>query len=207
MTTRSDVRAWNDVLATALIGTDRRPTGSDNPAVDILDLAASWTPYRRAGVRAATMDEPPPAAPPETMPQVGQAATVRLELLLEAGPLPWESATRELILAEWLGLAADSGLRVTPHLLPSLLDQGAATPRAPTAHRHGRRRPRPLARRPEPGLAVPTARRPVDPQWMHPTTPNVGRPGPAPSGSVTCGGCAGLTRPRHESSWSGSGPR
>jgi hypothetical protein len=124
MTARSDVRAWNDVLATALIGTDRRPTGSDNPPVDVLDLAASWTPYRRAGVRVATMDEPPPAAPPETMPQIGQAATVRLELLLEAGPLPWESATRELILAEWLGLAADRGLRVTPHLLPSLLDQG-----------------------------------------------------------------------------------
>ncbi len=115
---------WNDVLAIALIGTDRRPTGTENPAAEVLDLAASWTPYHRAGVRVATMDELPQAAPPETAPRVGRAASIRLELLLEGGPMPWESATRELILAEWLGLAAERGLRVTPHLLPSLLDQG-----------------------------------------------------------------------------------
>ena len=116
--------AWKDVLATALIGTDRRPTGAENPAAEVLDFAASWTPYRRAGVRPTTMDEDPPAAPPETAPLVGQAASVRLELLLEGGPMPWESATRELILAEWLGLAAHHGFRVTPHLLPALLDLG-----------------------------------------------------------------------------------
>jgi Family of unknown function (DUF5691) len=118
------VTTWTEVLATALIGTDRRPTGAENPAAEMLDLAASWTPYRRAGIRPATMDEPPPAAPPETMPLVGQAASLRLELLLEGGPMPWESATRELIVAEWLGLAAERELRVRPHLLPALLDEG-----------------------------------------------------------------------------------
>jgi Family of unknown function (DUF5691) len=124
VTRSTGVTPWTEVVATALIGTDRRPTGAANPAAEVLDLAAAWTPYRRAGVQPATMDNVPPAAPAETVPLVPQAASVRLELLLEGGPVPWESAAHELILAEWLGLAAARGLRITPHLLPALLDLG-----------------------------------------------------------------------------------
>ncbi len=122
--THSIAAQWNDVLASALIGTDRRPIDAENQAAHVLDLAAAWTPYRRAGIQPATVDELPPAAPTETRPMVPRAASVRLELLLEGGPVPWEAATHEQILAEWLRLAAARKLRATPHLLPALLDQG-----------------------------------------------------------------------------------
>jgi hypothetical protein len=65
---------WSDVVATALLGTDRRPVPptpaaawaipatSEDPAAQILDLAAQHRSWREAGSRLATA-EPPPTAP------------------------------------------------------------------------------------------------------------------------------------------------
>jgi hypothetical protein len=65
---------WSDVVATALLGTDRRPVlptpaaawaipaTSEDPATQILDLAAQHRSWSRAGSRLATAG-PPPAAP------------------------------------------------------------------------------------------------------------------------------------------------
>jgi hypothetical protein len=65
---------WSDVVATALLGTDRRPVPptpaalwaipatSEDPATQILDLAAQHRSWSAAGARLATA-EPPPTAP------------------------------------------------------------------------------------------------------------------------------------------------
>jgi hypothetical protein len=65
---------WSDVVTTALLGTDRRPVPStpaaawaipatsEDPATQILDLAAQHRSWSEAGSRLATA-EPPPTAP------------------------------------------------------------------------------------------------------------------------------------------------
>jgi hypothetical protein len=66
--------SWSDVVATALLGTDRRPllttpaarwaipATSEDPATQILDLAAQRRSWRWAG-SPLTIAEPPPTAP------------------------------------------------------------------------------------------------------------------------------------------------
>ncbi len=112
--------AWSELVATALIGTDRRPTGVDNAAVQVLDLAANWTPYRRAGITATTVDLPEPA-PHETTPSVSAAAASRLAALLDGSAL-MDTTVRQAVLVEWLELAVAHGCRAPAHLLPLLLD-------------------------------------------------------------------------------------
>ena len=113
--------AWTELVATALIGTDRRPTASENPAAEVLDLAASWTPYQRAGFQPTTMDTEPQAAPAEKTPPAAEASGTRLTTLLD-GRAAMDGTMRHAVLLEWLGLAAGRGRRVPPHLLPTLLD-------------------------------------------------------------------------------------
>jgi len=114
------VNQWTDLLATALVGTDRRPGIA---ASALLDRAAAWSVYRRAGLRPVEGLPTPAPAPPEHDPVVRTAAAHRLAIL--ADPDSFGDATIRLaLLAEWLTEAARRGWRAPPELLPDLLDVG-----------------------------------------------------------------------------------
>lgn len=131
--------AWPDLLATALVGTDRRqldlPTtvSTVDTAAGLLEVAALLAVSRRAGARP-TPPEPVEVstAPPETAVPTLPAATRRLAGLVAArlgfGGDGFDAATRADLLAEWLRLAAERGWRVPPELLPDLLDVARGTP-------------------------------------------------------------------------------
>ena len=111
---------WSDLLATALVGTDRRPGIA---AAALLDRAAAWSVYRRAGTRPIHGLVSPAPAPAEDDPVVRNAAAHRLAIL--ADPDIFGDATIRLaLLAEWLTEAARRGWRAPPELLPDLLDLG-----------------------------------------------------------------------------------
>ena len=111
---------WNELLAAALVGTDRRPGIA---AGTLLDRAAAWSVYRRAGLRPVEGLTTPAPAPAEHDPVVRTAATHRLAIL--ADPDIFGDATIRLaLLAEWLTEAARRGWRAPPELLPDLLDVG-----------------------------------------------------------------------------------
>lgn len=117
---------WPDLLADALVGTDRRArpgAGVDAPG-ELLDRAGAWSVYARAGALAAAGVEPPPAAPLDRRDLVRPAAAARLAALTDAGTGPFDGGTRSALLAEWLGLVARHGRLVPPEFLPDLLDLG-----------------------------------------------------------------------------------
>ncbi|RKQ93786.1 hypothetical protein C8N24_3659 [Solirubrobacter pauli] len=125
--------SWDELVAAALIGTDRRPVEADAPpgspealeatlggrgAEDrLLVASAAWTVARRAGAQAGASRTVEPVAA-DARPLCSAAAASRLELLLEV---------RELV-DEWLGLADRAGVRPPPELAPALLDYAEARP-------------------------------------------------------------------------------
>jgi len=117
--------SWADTLATALIGTDRRPDLAGGSPAALLDRAAALTVARRAGQLPTGGITAPPSAPHDPAPLVGPAAAARLAGLLESGPRqmggPYAD-TRAELLVEWLTIAAERGLRVPGEMLPALLD-------------------------------------------------------------------------------------
>ncbi len=115
--------SWADLVSTALVGTDRRPLPKDSPIstgppdeVELLERAAVFVVRARAGRRLREV-RPPEAAPAEVQPEVSREACDRLARIL-GGEQP-------RLLAEWLETAAARGCRISPHLLPGLLDQAA----------------------------------------------------------------------------------
>jgi hypothetical protein len=119
---------WSELLSAALLGTSRAPDQGDDAAADLLDRAAAWAGYRRAGAVLATGSQPPAAAEAESLPVVAAAAAGRLALLLEesgSGATRFlDAATRESMVDEWLATARARGRLVPPELLPALLDYG-----------------------------------------------------------------------------------
>ncbi|GAA3429634.1 DUF5691 domain-containing protein [Streptosporangium nondiastaticum] len=108
---------WEELVSTALVGTDRRPlAGTAAPEAELLERAAVQTVRMRAGRRPLAAG-PVAAAPPEDRPVVSRPAADRLARIL-GGEQP-------RLLPEWLRVAAGHGRRVPPHLLPELLDQAA----------------------------------------------------------------------------------
>ena len=121
------IAAWDDLVAGALLGTERRPyrtptLGGDLMAVveasgGILGAASALWAYREAG----RLPESGPAASP------GAAAPTDGRPLLPEGTLRslaaivTEARLRPL-LGEWLRLAAADGRRLAPEWLPALLD-------------------------------------------------------------------------------------
>ena len=122
---------WSELVTTALLGTDRReiPTvlpedlaplasrvASTDPAGRLLDIAAGYSAYTRAGAVAESC--PPPAvAPPATQePAPPQAQQVLHSLVAMRGPL---------LVNEWLQVCVDHGRYVPPPAWTSLADLAA----------------------------------------------------------------------------------
>lgn len=122
-----------DLMTTALVGTDRQqpglpPTGTplgdslaglelQSPERRLLAAVGAIALYQRVGARAARdSHELPLPAEPESQPICSLRAAQQLELMLagtHAGALP-----------EWLRAAARRGVRVPEYLLPELLQAG-----------------------------------------------------------------------------------
>jgi hypothetical protein len=127
--------SWDELVAAALLGTERREAAASVPpgapggleaalaergAEDrLLGSAAAWTVARRAGARAGERADPEPVKD-DPRPVCSPAAAARLrEQLAEDG-----------LVGEWLTLAARAGVRPPPELIPDLLD------RVPRLSRH-----------------------------------------------------------------------
>ncbi len=138
MTSITDHTLWEELVITALLGTERRTppaavmaSGKDAPTA-LLDAAALHTVRRRAGLVPA-----PAAARPEPAPHDGRrplpaAARRRLAQLLADRSAPSSGGRRGTapdlteLLPQWLAAANDHGYRTPPPLLPALLDAARA---------------------------------------------------------------------------------
>lgn len=120
--------SWPDLVTTALLGTDRRDLpadlpedlasfaarlGSDDGAGRLLDLAAGYTAYVRAGAVADSCAAPAQAPPASHEPAPSSAHQV-LRRLVET-----RSAT---LVTEWLQVCVEHGRSVAPSLWTELAD-------------------------------------------------------------------------------------
>lgn len=107
----------SELLAAALVGTNRRPWAGES---SLLDAAAVALARRRAGVLPGLGHEPVPAAPSETLAPLPWA---RLTRILGEG-VPGGTQLAQELLAQWLEAAAERGGHVPAVALPALLDAG-----------------------------------------------------------------------------------
>ncbi|MFE5212116.1 DUF5691 domain-containing protein [Streptomyces sp. NPDC056600] len=123
---------WEDLVTTALLGTERRPPsvpshGREAP-VALLDEAAQQTLRRRAGLLPAQAAPLPRPAPADPRPPLPPAAARRLSMLLTARPGTGgggrRGTTPDLVelLPQWLSLADERGYAAPPEALPALLE-------------------------------------------------------------------------------------
>ncbi|MDT0570450.1 DUF5691 domain-containing protein [Streptomyces sp. DSM 3412] len=123
--------SWEDLVTTALLGTDRRTppgavSGREAP-VALLDAAAVATVRRRAGIRPVRAAARPAAVAPDPRPPLPPAARRRLTTLLADRPGTGggrRGAAPDLmeLLPQWLALADAHGYAAPPEVLPALLD-------------------------------------------------------------------------------------
>ncbi|MFF5975880.1 DUF5691 domain-containing protein [Streptomyces sp. NPDC012769] len=128
--------AWEELVTSALLGTDRKPpTGSagDAAAVALLDAAAVHTVRRRAGLRPGPAAAPLEAAPEDDRRPLPEAAGRRLGQLLAGRAAPAPSGGRRgaapdltELLPQWLAAANEHGYRAPAAALPALLDAARA---------------------------------------------------------------------------------
>ncbi|GGY02885.1 DUF5691 domain-containing protein [Streptomyces djakartensis] len=124
--------AWEGLVTTALLGTDRRSTPGAGPGpeapVALLDAAAVETVRRRAGLRPARAAERPRPAPEDPRPPLPPAAARRLAMLLADRPGVSGGGRRGAapdlmeLLPQWLAAANARGFAPPPQVLPALLD-------------------------------------------------------------------------------------
>ncbi|MER6261561.1 DUF5691 domain-containing protein [Streptomyces sp900105245] len=124
--------SWEDLVTTALLGTDRRPLAQDPDGraapVALLDAAAVATVRRRAGLRPARAARRPERAPEDPRPALPPAAARRLALLLAdrsggpSGGRRGSSPDLMELLPQWLAAANAHGYAAPPQALPALLD-------------------------------------------------------------------------------------
>ncbi|MGX1505525.1 UNVERIFIED_CONTAM: hypothetical protein RKD43_004150 [Streptomyces graminofaciens] len=142
MTTTASASPWEELVTSALLGTDRRtppagttPAGKDAP-VALLDAAALHTVRRRAGLSPAppaaggTLPEP---APDDARRALPLPARRRLVQLLADRSGPSGSGGRRgtapdltELLPQWLAAANEHGYRAPASVLPALLDAARA---------------------------------------------------------------------------------
>lgn len=123
--------SWEELVTTALLGTDRRTppgavSGREAP-VALLDAAAMETVRRRAGIRPVRAAARPEPAAPDRRPPLPPAAARRLTTLLAERPGAGggrRGAAPDLmeLLPQWLASANAYGYAAPPELLPALLD-------------------------------------------------------------------------------------
>ncbi|MFI1185588.1 DUF5691 domain-containing protein [Streptomyces californicus] len=130
--------SWEELVTSALLGTDRRPPAprggpapADAPAA-LLDAVALHTVRQRAGLRPAVPEARPTPAAPDPRPALPDAARLRLAHLLADRAAPSAGGRRgaspdltELI-PQWLATANRRGYRAPASLLPALLDAARA---------------------------------------------------------------------------------
>ncbi|MFF8862770.1 DUF5691 domain-containing protein [Streptomyces sp. NPDC015139] len=124
--------SWEDLVTTALLGTDRRPLAQDPGGraapVALLDAAAVATVRRRAGLRPTRAARRPERAPEDPRPALPPAAARRLALLLAdrsggpSGGRRGSSPDLMELLPQWLAAANAHGYAAPPQALPALLD-------------------------------------------------------------------------------------
>lgn len=125
---------WEDLVTTALLGTDRRtpPPSAFAPEREapaaLLDAAAAETVRRRAGLRPARPAARPEPAPEDPRRPLPAAAARRLALLLADRPGLSGGGRRGTapdlmeLLPQWLALANAHQYAAPPEALPALLD-------------------------------------------------------------------------------------
>lgn len=122
---------WEDLVTTALLGTDRRPPADGAPGrtapVALLDAAALETVRRRAGLRPASAAPRPEPAAEDQRPALPAAAARRLALLLAdrsgtGGGRRGAAPDLMELLPQWLATANARGYAAPPAILPALLD-------------------------------------------------------------------------------------
>lgn len=148
MTPGGDGGSWADVVASALVGTTRRPAAvpdadgalgdtlaavravapaeagdGDNGSAGLLAAATVLAAYREAG-RTLPVDPlpAPEPAPPDERPVASPRATAALSAILG-------DRTYAPLLPEWLDLAAGAGVRLPPEVVPTVFDAVGATHR------------------------------------------------------------------------------
>ncbi|MDX3227453.1 DUF5691 domain-containing protein [Streptomyces sp. ME19-01-6] len=131
----STTAPWDDLVAAALLGTERRTPpvtprpGQEAPAA-LLDAAALSTVRRRAGLRPAAARPIPSPAPEDPRPPLPPAARSRLAMLLAGRSAPGggRRSAPDLteLLPQWLTMANQHGYRAPEALLPALLDAARA---------------------------------------------------------------------------------
>ncbi|WP_228979953.1 DUF5691 domain-containing protein [Streptomyces sp. DH12] len=148
MTTTS-CASWEELVTSALLGTDRRPppapaggavagpgaggaaAGPVDPPLALLDAAALHTVRRRAGLLPAAAAPLPPPAPHDGRAPLPEAAARRLAQLLADRP-PAGGGRRGSapdlteLLPQWLAAADAHGYRPPATALPALLDAARA---------------------------------------------------------------------------------
>lgn len=136
------MKGWDDLVSSALLGSDRRPPDLDDLPEPVraalgkgglLDAAALATLYRRAGRLPVRDLSPLPSAPGEDRPLPRPAAIRRLAAML--------GGSQVAVLGEWLRVAEARGWGVPPEQLPALADlaRGRREYRALVAAAAGRR--------------------------------------------------------------------
>ncbi|MEV0092086.1 DUF5691 domain-containing protein [Streptomyces sp. NPDC050738] len=131
MTTTTATSTWEDLVTSALLGTDRRP--APDGVTSLLDAAALQTVRRRAGLRPAPASAPPEPAAHDPRPALPAPARRRLAQLLADRSGPSGSGGRRgttpdltELLPQWLAAAGLHGYRSPASLLPALLDAARA---------------------------------------------------------------------------------
>ncbi|MGV9255480.1 DUF5691 domain-containing protein [Streptomyces sp. NPDC003697] len=123
---------WEELVTTALLGTDRRTLRGGSPGrnapVALLDAAAMETVRRRAGLRPAPVAQRPEPAPVDPRPPLPAAAARRLAMLLADRPGTRGGGRRGTapdlveLLPQWLQAVNACGYAAPPEALPALLD-------------------------------------------------------------------------------------
>ncbi|MFC4606568.1 DUF5691 domain-containing protein [Streptomyces maoxianensis] len=139
MTSIAGTSQWEELVTSALLGTDRRTppdavlTPRKDPPVALLDAAAVHTVRRRAGLLPAPAAARPEPAPHDARPQLPAPARRRLAQLLADRSAPSHAGGRRgtapdltELLPQWLAAANEHGYQAPPTVLPALLDAARA---------------------------------------------------------------------------------
>ncbi len=123
---------WDELVATAMLGTDRRPLpapppgplahfGRDgDPALALLDRAAAMQAARRAGALPEAAGDPLAPCPADPRLPCSGAVAHRLGRMLDGGPIE--------LLPEWLLMVRELDLALPPEHLLRLMDRTRSDP-------------------------------------------------------------------------------